>query len=1417
MRKFTPLDLSFIAAAGSPERESIRNTAAMIHSLAGWSQPSNAMMAEYKQMQDAEAAKHKPTFVSGLFDLLSTPLYGVANALDESIAGHQKDSNDSILRDVGQVVGGLGTGLVRGVGAGLRGATSMLESLPGVDISDEWQLNPEDKTRFSDVAIREQTGLSSKEAAKEENWPKVAKALEKSKNEPWWQKSGSSYLIPSNLDDPEARAEYFKAQRLSGIGADILGDPLNFLSLGAKSALTAPKTIAEGVEAARGAERLGGIGAAREAGPTFAAAPDLPKMADIPSSEFLRKAGTEGISFPKTKVDIPATGPVEALPKLEAGLQPNIATSLIPKGAEAKPLSTLGRRAGAPKAGFAIAPLAQKKLVSDIAKLAESGKSDWIYRAGDLLAKHPGVEFTNTTRFLDMANKMAKAKGAKHSAAKMAPVLAARIAQDATKVAPAEHILNTVEPLDVIVQGRKVIGADKLTKLRPQQLEVANEVIKDFAPQILGKEMAPGTGAALARAQEAGFNARYSGPNQVRLWNQLTTKFKNLPDNVRYQVAAKTLQHIEDYFISKGAIPYSGEKVRESVEGLRLSHIAMALGPKTLADNPNLVTRILKGDETALASLTAEELQKIEALKAGEAMASAPATQQGITAGKNAAADIMSKVQSAGRMQDELRQASKIASETAARAGAGPVASRVAGEYIERLVRNPGSIDAFYRSKSLETVAVLSAAKKAGKVAAKAAAKADREFAKKVANYVAKAAELPPPATLGKLSGPAASVSEGLGALFNAAYGVKDMRHIFLREQASALSTSARRSQFINQLGRVFSPKDVDLWHEAFRAAQANGITAGRVSELQAEIAKIMESLAGGTGLKAGAIADSTVVGRGRLTMAELNESLTRFGIGHQFEAGKKVKDALGVVRDLSKGADWLKSWESWNIKDPYKFLHQFQQAVEHTVRQKSMFDEIGTRFGSINRFGDVKYAIDHPRLKGLYFNEEGAHQGAQFVKLLKEINTPSSKALQHIDHVISKLKAALTIYIPSHHWTNLIGDLAFNWYAGVNKPQRYDQALKVFNSQRGRYGDITSFQQGIAGPDALKQAMLRGEIGTEGLASAGLAPHAAGNSTIITMQNGTKVTADMVYAAAFREGILPSAKVLEEVASETTNILDKIHLPGAAKGVVQGKVHQISEFRDHVPRLAQFIDGIAKSGGSFANAVEHSAANVRKWHPDGLDLTKFERQVMKRIFPFYSWTRKAVPLAIESAIVASPKVMAYPRLMEALSTSMGIEGEGGGAGGTFPSDQMFPDWLRERGIGPVAGGPGSYLTVNPSMPTLDIATMLGRPGGTLLDMLNPIAKVPLELAQGATLGKQVPIDNQANYLAQQIPGVSQIGRVTGSYGTSKSVADSSEQQMLNLINLLTGAKATQTGIYQKSAQFDLKDYMHQKAKAAKG
>jgi hypothetical protein len=1391
-QKYKPLDLSFIANRYSPQRDSIANTAAMIMANAGWG-PSNITLQEMKQESEkaekAQRAAHRQTFLSSVIDLLSTPLHGVANAMDEALAGHQSDSNDSVGEDILKTVGGVFTGAPKGLVSGLRGASGILDVLPGVDIDDEWQSDPTDKTHFSDVAIRKSTGMATADAMKPENWAKIQPKLEAINEKSLWDKTAFELAIPDDLSDPEAREKYFRNQMLTGIASDIGGDPLNLLFFGGGSAARAAKAtqatkgLTEGLDSARaGAE-----------------------MAEAIKSGLNSKASTPFV--PKADLNMPSpVGAIAEPAEIAAGMKIPIASVSPETEKVIKTLENMGRREPKKRAAMAVGGKDQHDIIKRIVAVASSGDSGWMYKAADILREHPNVTWTETEKLLQKANSVIKKIG--HRGVRgLAPALRKRIAADVRAAKPAEEIVRRTGNIagemgeDVYVQGGKIFrGAPQTGKLKRSEAILANKVIGRFEPEILGRKGAPGTGEGLARAIAAGDNVRYSGPQQARMWNQITTNLK-FANEAKFAKATRILRAVENYYITKGMIPHSAAKTAQSVP-LRLSQVAEAIGPEILGKSHAFITGILRGDPKALAQLSDKQVEAINALKQSEAIAAAPAVQSGMSAARDVADTVAKARMSVARKKQNTDTLIRNIKEFTAASGGGDVGAHVVGEYMGNLLGKSDVINKALNANKLKTEAWLA---KTGRPGARHFLANDPEFVRSVTNAIGKAANLPNPAQLGRLSGPAARVTDWLGARFNAAYGVQDMRPIFLKQQASAMSTTGRRAKLINDLGRRFSPRDTDLWHEAFRAAQQNGVTDGRVAELQKEISAAMENLFGGTGLRNGAIADSTVVGRNRILMDELNKNLRRFGLGKfQFEA-KKVTDAAGVEHDFSKGLDWMKSWEAWDVKNPYQFLHQVQNAIEFTVREKNMFDEIVSRFASPAKKGGVKYGVNHPRLRGYFFTEEGAKQAQVFVRMLEEVSTPNSKTLQHFDHVLSKLKAALTIYIPGHHMTNLIGDVYYNWIAGVNKPIRYEQAMKVMLAQKGRYGTFAEFEK-LTGPKALEQAVARSMVKPD----AGLSIPAAGNKVIVTMPNGTKVTADMIYTAAYREGILPSARVLEDVTSDVSTVLDKFR-PLGGKG--QRAVHTVSEIRDHIPRLAQFIDGLAKHGGDFASASRSTARAVRKWHPDGLDLTKFERNFMKRVFPFYSWTRKAIPLAIEATIFAGPKVMAYPRLMEAIALSNGIDPENQ-TRDPFPTDQLFPDWIRDRGIGPIMGGPGNYTVINPSTPILDTLALIGHPGQSGIDMLNPMLKVPVETMQGQTLGRNVPIGNTnqewVDYAAKQIPIASQLGRASGQFGVSDSTKAEGFPNWTNIINLMTGAKRVDTGKYVKSGQFDLRDYLKQ-------
>ena len=79
--------------------------------------------------------------------------------------------------------------------------------------------------------------------------------------------------------------------------------------------------------------------------------------------------------------------------------------------------------------------------------------------------------------------------------------------------------------------------------------------------------------------------------------------------------------------------------------------------------------------------------------------------------------------------------------------------------------------------------------------------------------------------------------------------------------------------------------------------------------------------------------------------------------------------------------------------------------------------------------------------------------------------------------------------------------------------------------------------------------------------------------------------------------------------------------------------------------RIALFFDQLAKGSDPFA-----AAKHVRKYLFDYSELTPFEKGTMRRIFPFYTWTRKNFVLQMENLIANPRKYQAWVKGQRAFS-----------------------------------------------------------------------------------------------------------------------------------------------------------------------
>lgn len=643
-------------------------------------------------------------------------------------------------------------------------------------------------------------------------------------------------------------------------------------------------------------------------------------------------------------------------------------------------------------------------------------------------------------------------------------------------------------------------------------------------------------------------------------------------------------------------------------------------------------------------------------------------------------------------------------------------------------------------------------------------------------------------------------------------WGQADLRPMSLNAIGSSAATAAARGQYLDRLLQPFTQAQR---HQAWKLAQGKAVVTGspEVVELSKQMTKLMDNL---TSNATGA----SVLLRSGVNMHMLNKWMRRYQVGFEFTNGKKVKGFTGEPIDYSKGTDWTQSWKNADIKDdPKAFLFKVQQAVEQATREKGLFDELGERFGStvpgnghvhqLKREGADRLK-EFPYLEGYYFTKDIADQ---IPRMVRDWNvnswSPNNAMLKHYDRVLSMWKSGVTIYRPGHHIRNIAGDLWLGWMDGVNTLKPYNLAIKVQKSMQGAYKDLLDIDK---------------------LIEVGAMPRTLGtpkpNQILFKNKSGVPFTAEQIGAVAHQKGLLEHTKTIEDIIDMGEQGSSKLLNLQPFGGKVQAAARGMSELTSHNARLAHFIDKVMKSHGSNLEQIfEGAARRSRKWHPTGLDLTEFERKTMRRIMPFYTWMRKSLPLLLEGLVMNPGKAVIPAKAFDAMQEAQGIDTPNGRYD-PFPVDQMFPDWLRAEGVGPVimpdsflAGltnqSPQGYAMLGMGMnPLSALAGQIESPDKTLLSSLTPALKIPMELLTGRESFTGQPITGIdarpgafQQYVGQQIPGFNSVQGIAGitPFGTEtqKSITSNGGAGVQALVNWLTAAGIQGTGPYVKQARYE--------------
>ena len=343
---------------------------------------------------------------------------------------------------------------------------------------------------------------------------------------------------------------------------------------------------------------------------------------------------------------------------------------------------------------------------------------------------------------------------------------------------------------------------------------------------------------------------------------------------------------------------------------------------------------------------------------------------------------------------------------------------------------------------------------------------------------------------------------------------------------------------------------------------------------------------------------------------------------------------------------------------------------------------------------------------------------------------------LKFYDKLLGVWKGDVTGWFPAFHTRNMIGGMWNNWMMGLNNPVRYGQAQKLINYVRQRN----------AGQQVADEVLNLG--GREFKFS----------------QLAKELENDQVLGQA---GIMDTMRTIEDKLNFAFNT-DK------AKGLIHSLGETPQKFMEAVEnriRVPLYLDRLAK-GEDFRMAARAVYKSQFDYAPEFV--TSFEKNVMKRIIPFYTWTRHNVPYQFMSLAKMPGKFNIPNKVKNAVESIEGTK--------KVSNDRQYlPDWLNDMFTIRIPdiknSGEAYYLQLD--LPIEDINKLSIRED---LSMMSPLLKYPIERIANKNIYFDTPVYDKS------LPRQYQLSKTIGVLkNLPKPVKDFLNIQSLQYKNYYTG------------------------------
>ena len=249
---------------------------------------------------------------------------------------------------------------------------------------------------------------------------------------------------------------------------------------------------------------------------------------------------------------------------------------------------------------------------------------------------------------------------------------------------------------------------------------------------------------------------------------------------------------------------------------------------------------------------------------------------------------------------------------------------------------------------------------------------------------------------------------------------------------------------------------------------------------------------------------------------------------------------------------------------------------------------------------------------------------------------------LKLTDDILRIWKTSVTSWWPGFHSRNAMSNVWLSFLGGLKNPMRYYDAARL---QRYDY------------------AARRGKPIKDFVVKLGGKNYKA--SELVKMGKRTEVLYRGWFGAELGETVEREIFLKTGIRPRIGELTAKQRGKEMARGFILEKPRAIGTAIENNARFALFLDQINK-GFDIASAARHT----KKFLFDYGELTTFEKGTMRRLFPFYTWIRKNLPLEVEQLFRQPGKFALIGKTKEEVESLS-----------ERPDERYLPDWMREQEV----------------------------------------------------------------------------------------------------------------------------------------